>query len=269
MANSGKGEFYLETDWINYINYLQKAAAINRGKELPILLSRIGYAYFSTGFHVKARKYYHDKLELDGDSAEYCSELARIESNLGNFNKSIEFGFKGYSIDPANVMVLIMLADYYSQMGQYKESLVYFNKWIKGSEVQGNEWVKHNMHRLGYVYSQNGNKEAAKYYFDEQINFCIRSIELGRQYAQILYAYYDHAGVYAFRGERDKAYENLRIFNKKPIMSFWMVSLIKTDPLFNSIRGEPEFQQIVRDVEAKYEAEHERVRKWLEEQGML
>jgi hypothetical protein len=48
-----------------------------------------------------------------------------------------------------------------------------------------------------------------------------------------------------------------------------MVSLIKTDPLFDSIRNEPEFQQIVRDVETRYQALHERVRKQLEEQGML
>ena len=46
-------------------------------------------------------------------------------------------------------------------------------------------------------------------------------------------------------------------------------TLVKTDPLFDSIRGEPEFQQIARDVEAKYQAEHERVRKWLEENDML
>jgi hypothetical protein len=39
--------------------------------------------------------------------------------------------------------------------------------------------------------------------------------------------------------------------------------------LFVTIRNEPEFQQIVRDTEAKYQAEHERVRKWLEEQGKL
>ena len=32
---------------------------------------------------------------------------------------------------------------------------------------------------------------------------------------------------------------------------------------------EPEFQQIVRDVEAKYQASHERVRKWLKENDML
>jgi phage/plasmid-associated DNA primase len=44
---------------------------------------------------------------------------------------------------------------------------------------------------------------------------------------------------------------------------------IKNDPLFDTIRDGPEFQKIVRDMEAKYQAEHERVRKWLEEQGML
>jgi hypothetical protein len=40
-----------------------------------------------------------------------------------------------------------------------------------------------------------------------------------------------------------------------------MSMLMKTDPLFNSIRNEPEFQQIAKDIEAKYLAEHERVRK--------
>jgi len=52
-------------------------------------------------------------------------------------------------------------------------------------------------------------------------------------------------------------------------MYSWMVISFKNNPLFDSIRDEPEFQQIVRDVEAKYQAEHERVRKWLEENDML
>ena len=47
------------------------------------------------------------------------------------------------------------------------------------------------------------------------------------------------------------------------------VTLIKVDPLFDSLRDEPEFQQIVKDVEAKFQAEHERVRNWLEENIML
>jgi hypothetical protein len=122
---------------------------------------------------------------------------------------------------------------------------------------------------MGYSYWQNGYKEEAEYYFDDQINYCNRMIELGRLFAQSLFPYYDLAGVYAFRGEKDKAYKNLRIFNQRKTECLWMVMLIKTDPLFNSIRNEPEFQQIIRDVEAKYQAEHERVKKWLEGQRML
>jgi len=102
-----------------------------------------------------------------------------------------------------------------------------------------------------------------------KVEYCNEEIELGRSSAREFYSYYDLAGVYAFRGEKDKAYENLRIFNQRKIEHMWMVRLIKNDPLLNSIRDEEEFQQIVRDVEAKYQAEHERVRKWLEEQGML
>jgi hypothetical protein len=125
------------------------------------------------------------------------------------------------------------------------------------------------MHRIGYSYWQNGYKKEAVYYFNEQINYCNQMIDLNRLFAQRLYPYYDLAGVFAFRGEKDKAYKNLRIFNQRKAECLWMVMLIKTDPLFNSIRNEPEFQQIIRDVEAKYQAEHERVGKWLEEQDML
>jgi hypothetical protein len=39
--------------------------------------------------------------------------------------------------------------------------------------------------------------------------------------------------------------------------------------MFDNLRDEPEFQQIVRDVEAKFQLDHERVRKWLEENDML
>ena len=52
-------------------------------------------------------------------------------------------------------------------------------------------------------------------------------------------------------------------------MSIGDILSMKRDPLFDGIRDEPEYQQIVRDAEAKYRIEHERVKKWLEEQGML
>ena len=37
--------------------------------------------------------------------------------------------------------------------------------------------------------------------------------------------------------------------------------------MFAGIRNEERFQKVLQKTEAKYQAEHERVRKWLEEQG--
>ena len=41
------------------------------------------------------------------------------------------------------------------------------------------------------------------------------------------------------------------------------------DPFFDSMRDEPEFQQILSEIVAIQQAEHERVRQWLEENDMI
>ena len=149
---------------------------------------------------------------------------------------------------------------------KHEESLKWFEKYIESAEFRLMLALYSSCY-VGWAYWQNGSRNKAEYYFNEQIKYCNKSIELGRRFDE--YAYYYLAGVYAFLGDKEKAFENLRTCYQKEKMTLGMVSLIKDDPLFDKIRGEPEFQQIVKDMEAKYQAEHERVRKWLEEQGML
>jgi TolB-like protein len=268
MAYRGKGEFYSNADFVNWINYLQKAASINRGQALPILIGEIGWAYEQAGFPEKAKQFYQDKLKLDGDSLSYYGYLSGEEFWLGNFNKSIEYGEKGYKIDSTDALVNLLLGFDHLWLRHNVESLKFLKKWSEKLKAQG-EFDWDNIQYIAFVYWQNGYNKEAEYYFSEQIKHCNMMIELKRIWAQKLYTYYDLAGIYAFKGERDKALKNLRIFNQIQRIPLWMSMLIKTDPLFNSIRNEPEFQQIAKDIEAKYQAEHERVRKWLEEQGTL
>jgi TolB-like protein/Tfp pilus assembly protein PilF len=267
-AYSEKGASYYITDYVNWINYLKKAESINRGPELPGLLEQIAWAYLWAGFPEKTTQCIHDKLDLDGDSLSYYSDLTTDEFWLGNFKKSIEYGEKYHAIDSTDKSVLFFLGQDYAWLGQYKESLKYYNKMFKLWKTKG--MVPLNMmHRIGYAYWQNGNKEEAKYCFNEQKKYCNKMIELKRSMGQDLWTYYDLAGVYAFMGEKDKAYKNLRVFNQMKKIPLWMMTSFKTDPLFNSIRDESAFQQIVKEMESKYQAEHERVRKWLEEQKMI
>ena len=80
-------------------------------------------------------------------------------------------------------------------------------------------------------------------------------------------AYYDIAATYAFLGNKVKAYQYLDEFNKMNFYPLWRLSLAKHDPLFDKIRNEERFQKILQNIEAKYQAEHDRVQKWLEGAG--
>jgi tetratricopeptide (TPR) repeat protein len=258
---------YIYHDFVKTIDNGQKAASLHRGSQLPQILRDLGEAYLLVGFVENFKECILEAFQLDGDSVEYYRALGEIEFfYLQNFVKALDFYEKVYAID--TIRGCLELATTYMFLGQNEESLVYYKKHLKRQEAQG-AIVLVDMQRIGYAYWVNGYKKEAEYYFEKQIEYSNNEIQLGRYRSEYFFSYYNLAGVYAFLGEKDKAYENLRIFNQNQIMAFWMVWYIKKDPLFDSIRDEPEFQEIVRDVEVKYQAEHERVRKWLEEQGML
>jgi len=268
-AYSNKGLVYsLDFNNLNLVKAIEnysKAVNINHGKEHSSLLQQLGGAYSSAGFHEKAVYYIQEAFKLDDDSVAYFNSLAGEEWEQGDFKSALEFIKKRYKIDSGNAEML----GYYSIfLGQFKESLKYYKKYVEWLE-DSRQISVNQMHRIGYVYWMNGFKEKALYYFNEQKRICEEAIKKKLQYGKSFGAYFDLAGVYAFMGKKEKAYENLRIWNKIQVCPLYMVTLIKNDPLFDNITKEPEFQQIVRDVEAKYNAEHERVRKWLEENKML
>ncbi len=65
----------------------------------------------------------------------------------------------------------------------------------------------------------------------------------------ILESCYDLADVLVFHGEREKAYENPEIFLKRPVLLKWWLNLLNINPMFNSIRNEKEFQNIITEAE--------------------
>ena len=130
-----------------------------------------------------------------------------------------------------------------------------------------NQFFSDSKKQIGYLYWLAGDKKEAEKWFNEQKRLDEESLKLGRIYS--IDANFDLVGIYAVMGDKEKAYENLRIINKIRVCPWWLLNLIKSDSSFNSLRNEPEFQQIVSDLEAKFQAEHERVRKWLEEEGKL
>ena len=263
-----KGEIYYHDDLVKTIDNLQKAASLERGHTLPGKYRRIGRAYAMAGFKEKGHYYVKEALKLDDDSAAYYSDLVNFEDLIGNYDKAIEFGKRSYTIDSTDYLIIYLLGVHHMFLGQFEESLEYFRKYEKRLKTLDklHPW---GTFRIGHAYWVNGYKEEAEYYFNKALEFHNEMIELGRHYYQDFHTFYNLAAIYAFKEDKDKAYENLRLVNQRQRMPLWMLENIKNDPLFNSLRDDSEFQQIVKDVEVKYQAEHERVRQWLEENDML
>jgi TolB-like protein/Tfp pilus assembly protein PilF len=257
---------------INLVKTLEnglKAASLSHGSELLNNLRMCAYFYYQAGFAEKGNDFLLEAFKLDGDSAKYSGYVAYYGAiYLGDYKGAIEYYEKGYLRDTTDAGALDLLGEYYLRLGRYQESLKYYKKYIS-LLISGGQTKPPLESYIGYSYLQNGYRKEADFYFDKTMEGFSNPLFRSRHaYMEVMWEYF-LAGIYACRGDKGKAYENLKLFDKAQTVALdWVIS-IKNDPLFNSIRNEPEFQKIVRNMEARYQAEHERVRKWLEEQGKL
>jgi len=250
-------------DYVKGIYNYDKALNLISGDERPDLLRELGRAFLDVGFTDKARDYYHEAYILDSNFVLYTSNIAYLEFHLGNIQKSYELNKQCLEIDTSYLINIPFLAP-----GHEEEGYLIARKYVEKLKKTGSLPVLQS-HRIGHAFWLGGNREEAKYYFEQQIKFGEESIKLGRDIAQRKAAQYDLAATYAFLGEKEKAYRYLDEFNTIGFHSFVFINLIKQDPLFEGIRSEKRFQRIVQSMEAKYQAEHDRVERGLSEQGML
>jgi TolB-like protein len=262
-------------DIVRKIQNFEKAIPLSRGRgNYPgVLFQLTGDAYSEVGLLKEARNYYQEYLNLIGDSVSTYLNLSQVELFSGNINNSIQYLKKAYSKDSIWSAIPGNLGIYYMFLRNGKEALKYFKKALGIDSTMGSGNIINSSDspnyfvNIGWAYRQNGFKEKAEYYINKQIEFSSRFVESGR--TDQFGLYFSLASAYAERGEKSKSFKFLENYNQKKVISLWDLTMFKQNPVFDSLREEPEFKKFLKDAETKYQAEHERVRKWLEEQGKL
>ena len=272
QAYSSLGDYYSKTgDYVQIIDNYQHAASLNHGPERPGILSTLAMIYSSTGFQERAEYYNLNAFKLSGDSVMYFTYLGMFEYFQANYDKSREYCEKILSVDSTNLVANIFLGLIYSLDGHFAKSIELLKKSLAIFKTNGMDYPGIGISLyIGYDYWKIGNRKESEFYFEQEIENCKNRINSGRfSDYELSFTHLTYVGIYAIRGEKSKAYNELKIYVKNQNFNLGNVNSIKNDPSFNNLRNEPEFKQIVTDIEAKYQAEHERVRKWLEEQGKL
>ncbi|MDP4224581.1 MAG: tetratricopeptide repeat protein, partial [Bacteroidota bacterium] len=250
----------LISDYVMGIDAYQKAVRSGPPEYTPDLLRGLGQAFLDVGIIDSTRSCYRRAYEFDGNKGLYLLNLSDIEFCLENFNEAIRLGYEAFKVDSAYYPEN---SYFYGDTGHVQEAYLQAKRLIKRFEKSG-ELNLDQAHRIGYAFWRAGKYEQARNFFEVQINYSRESIKLKRMISQYRLTHYDLAGTYAFLGDRETAYKYLKEFDRKTFYPLWWVTLAKYDPLFNSIRNDEKFQKILFNMQVKYQAEHDRVKKWLE-----
>lgn len=252
-------------DYAIKIDSYQQAIFRCRDTNLTRLLIYLWHTYLEMGFIDQAEKYMQETFQLDNDSTLYYGSLAWFEFIVGDYKEAADYLDNLLRLDPGYNLAY---HEFYINSGQFEKAYSTY-KMLLEQDADSPEIQIHNFHRIAYAFWEKGHFEEADHYFDEQLKYGEESIRLNREYARQKFAHYDMAGVYAFRGDKEKAYMLLNEVEAIDFVPFWQVVVMKNDPLFESLRGEPRYEQFIQNMDAKYNKEHDRISIILKEKGLL
>jgi len=144
------------------------------------------------------------------------------------YDKAIEHYLKHFELHPGRVPAHFFLAQAYEQVGRYEEAIAEFQKAVAVDPDK-----LRALAGLAHAYALSGRRDEARKILDQ----------LEEQAKRTYVSSYHLAAVQLALGDRDRAIEWLeRAYQER---SFWIRNL-KVDPLFDSLRGDPRFQALLR-----------------------
>jgi len=262
----------MHDDIVEALKNVYMVAQLNHDRFYPAILRSLGWLFKANGFLDQAEHCYQDAFLLDPDTLSMCRSIVLQSEIIGDYSSAIECLMERYENDQEDTAAIADIVTFYGFSGEYEEALKWCNEFFEDPASITGATRSHSMHRIGFIYWENGFKEMADEFFARQMESSTAIIESGKfSNYDDHNPYYDLAAVYAFKGENDQACENLTLYLaswENEYIALYIVSRLKNDPFFNKIRDEPEFQQIVREAESRYQAGHEEIRKWLEEKAI-
>ena len=223
----GLGKSYYDWDWTGAEREFLHAIELNPN-------SSTAHYWFTIPLVATARvdeaiAYARRAVEIEPLSLVVHTNLAGALTAAGRYDEAIEAGRKAIELDPGFPLARWALTLAYQQKGMHTEVIVELQEAFRLSG--GSPLV---LGWLGRAYGISGQRDEA--------HKALRELE--QQSKRRYVAPFNLALVYLGLGETERAFEWLE--KSREDRSFWLVYLIRFAPLFEGVRSDPRYQDLLR-----------------------
>ena len=240
-AHSQLGDIYIEAGKNpDAFRHFQQAIQLDPlSPWTPFNFIKIAWTYLAVGDFRNAEMFFMKSLKIEKNSSatvEAYTNLTHMYMVEGNGNQVLETAKKWLVLD--STALRAMGEYYYSFKKDYVKSEAYFRELFRVSPN-----VAHAKQRWGHVLWLMGKKDTATILFKEQIAEFQKLERFGRTFSGAFD--YDFAGIYFTLGQKEKAYQHLRKFDKVG-WPWGSPYLIKYDPFFDPVREDKELKEMIQ-----------------------
>jgi len=231
-------------------------------------------SFNNVGLYEEGKKYAEKMIILTGDSTYYYWTLLQVDYNRGNYNEVVKYAKKIYNTDSLNLGKLLglhnsyFLGNTYVNLRKYREAYRILEKYTASMKQQGRKIQPY--HYFGYVYLQNGRKKEAGFHLEGFIKEILQMMDQNKTTKKAP----PNLGLtfaYAAIGKKAEALEHLRLVNNctPSLYTCAQITTFKISPMIDCICKEPEYKEFLKNAEARYLEEHDKVEKLLRTEGVL
>ena len=254
--------YFLSRDYVDALKNLRKADELTKSDAIQesIIITR-WWVYISVGDYQKVMAPLSGPLVVPVDTLNVLQGTCWMLQVQGKYEEMLPVAESLEKMYPDQATAYDWKARALVGLGRMQEAEDCIRLSLKYSEPELN-----TLFYIGIVLWSNGKRDEAMKYFNMQKDYCIESISSKNEYGQTM-ASYELAGIYAFLGNKEEAYNWLREYEKLGFIC-GDHEYIEVDPLFDNLRNDDEFKEIEQRANDKAAEIRVEINK-LEEQGIL
>ena len=249
-----------------YLEYALKGLKLNANSGDSVSISyfhlRLGNALIQSGFVDQSLEHIDKSLEYNPENA--FSRYVRafvLYAKDGDLRKTRSLLQTEFKRDTNRVDILqdIGKVSYYLQ--EYDTAYKYYKRFNYQREKRKLDAFEYENLVIGRVYELAGETEKAKAFYERYRQYLDRD--------QTAYKNIGWAVYYCQMNDSAKALEHMRLFTQEDNIQYWVILFMDKGPELSETEASPEFKALLKEVERKFWANHEKLKLKLEEQGLL